>query len=455
MNDIGTDTVIIGASVAGLFLATKIQKCIVLERRHKVGGKVRTTNDKNSPQFDDGPWRFHDTHENMKNLLEEYKIGFKENTSHAKKIEEKFDSKCKAGLSTFGSNAFHHNIQTARDNSIKSGYDGMAYADCGGNVYHGQRHQEGKYYYVENGMREIVTKLFEKVEEKVKTESMVVDIKKHENGFTITYIHDKQTKSLICTKVILCTPAEKLEFPSIDKYLRPIRSSVECVPLMHVYAKLNKGKLPPMYKIDPSSHNTQIISGDLSDYFQLSYTGGRTAMYLRDLYLNYPKDFKTKLIDDFKRLLPEYDVDADSIQVRYWDEAVHFWRPILNISGKSISNLSSQSIEPHPLILKNLYLCGESFSTKQGWIEGALETAKEVLKRIETPKEVSVSAPDTNSLSIDGRVIDVSQFKEIHPGSTEAIQNFVGKDASFKFQSIGHPPYAYSYLFQLQKGYTK
>ena len=141
-----------------------------------------------------------------------------------------------------------------------------------------------------------------------------------------------------------------------------------------------------------TSHNTQIISGDLSDYFQLSYTGGRTAMYLRNLYLNYPTDFKTKLIDDFKRLLPQYDVDADSIQIRYWDEAVHFWRPILNISGKSISNLSSQSIEPHPVILKNLYLCGESFSTKQGWIEGALETAKEVLERIKTPKEVSVSA---------------------------------------------------------------
>ena len=449
-----SDTVIIGASVAGLFLATKISNCIVLERRHKVGGKVRTTNENSTPQFDDGPWRFHDTHTIMKDLLKEYEIEFTENNSHTEKQDETFNSECKPGLSTFGSNAIKHNIQKARDNSLKSGYDGMAYADCGGNVYHGQRHQEGTYYYVKNGMREIVEKLFEQVKEKVRTESMVVDIKKIEDKFTVTYIHDKQTQHLICTKVILCTPAEKLEFPSIDKYLRPIRSSVECVPLMHVYAKLKTGRLPPMYKVDPTSHNTQIISGDLSDYFQLSYTGGRTAMYLRNLYLNYPTDFKTKLIDDFKRLLPQYDVDADSIQIRYWDEAVHFWRPILNISGKSISNLSSQSIEPHPVILKNLYLCGESFSTKQGWIEGALETAKEVLERIKTPKEVSVSALDQNSLSIDGRVIDVSQFKEIHPGSKQAIQNFVGKDASFKFQSIGHPPYAYSYFFQLQKGYT-
>ena len=238
--------------------------------------------------------------------------------------------------------------------------------------------------------------------------------------------------------------------------MRPIRSSVESVPLMHVYAKLEGGeKLPPTYIIDPILAITQIISGDYSsNYFQISYTGGRTAMYLRDLHLNYPKQFTEQIVKDFKKHFPENKVDKTSIKVRYWDQAVHFWRPILKISGKNISDLSNQSIEPHPLALKGLYLCGESFSTKQGWIEGGLETATKVLQRMNSQSnKILPTKLDENSILIDGRVINVKDFKDIHPGSKAAIEAFLKKDASFKYQQIGRPPYAYGYLFQLQKGF--
>ena len=452
----GVETIIIGASVAGLYLANKIDNCLVLERRSKVGGKVRTSKENEKLLFDDGPWRFHESHKILQKLLDDHGIEFKENNSYKMKETETFNSPCQKGLSTFGSDALQTSIETARKNSIKSGYDGMAYADCGGNVYHGQRHKEGKYYFVQNGMRDIVDKLYKPTASKVQTNCMVVDIQKNNDSFTVTYL-DPQRKSiqLPCKNVILCAPAEKLVFPSIDKYIRPIRSSVESVPLMHVYAKLKDGeKLPSTYIIEPNLAITQIISGDLSNYFQISYTGGRTAMHLRDLHLNYPEEFKQEIVKDFITRFPEKQIDDTSIQVRYWDQAVHFWRPILKISKKSISDLSSQSIEPHPLALKGLYLCGESFSTKQGWIEGALETATEVLHRMKSTTVVPPTGLDGNSLSIDGRVIDVEQFQNIHPGSKEAIELFLKKDASFKFQQIGHPPYAYAYLFQLQKGFS-
>ena len=250
----GVDTVIVGASVAGLYLAGKIKDCIVLERRRKVGGKVRTSKDDDNILFDDGPWRFHETHTILKQLLDEHKIKYTENSSYKKKQDETFNSSCKQGMSTFGSNAFEKGIQTARENSIKSGYDGMAYADCGGNVYHGQRHEKGTYYFVTKGMREIVDKLYKPIASKVSTNCMVVDIRKNDNLFTVTYLDPTNTSiELQCKNVILCSPAEKLVFPSIDKFLRPIRASVESVPLMHVYAKLEGGeKLPPTYIIDPN-----------------------------------------------------------------------------------------------------------------------------------------------------------------------------------------------------------
>ena len=458
----GVDTVIVGASVAGLYLANEIEDCIVLERRKKVGGKVRTSKEydnntnPNPILFDDGPWRFHQSHTILKQLLDDHEIEYTKNSSYKKKKKETFNSPCKKGLSTFGSNAFDKGIETARENNIKSGYDGMAYADCGGNVYHGQRHKEGTYYFVTKGMRKIVDKLYKPIASKVSTNCMVVDIRKNNDDFTVIYLDSNgNTIELPCKNVILCAPAEKLVFPSIDKYIRPIRSSVESVPLMHVYAKLEGGeKLPPTYIIDPNLAITQIISGDYSsNYFQISYTGGRTAMYLRDLHLNYPEEFTEQIVKEFEKHFPDNKVDTKSIEVRYWDQAVHFWRPILKISGKNISDLSDQSIEPHPLALKGLYLCGESFSTKQGWIEGSLETAEKVLQRMKSQSNVLATELDENSLLIDGRVINVAQFKDIHPGSKTAIEGFLNKDASLKYQQIGHPPYAYGYLFQLQKGF--
>jgi lysine 2-monooxygenase len=34
----------------------------------------------------------------------------------------------------------------------------------------------------------------------------------------------------------------------------------------------------------------------------------------------------------------------------------------------------------HPLPDANLYICGEAWSTNQGWVEGALNTAEHVLE---------------------------------------------------------------------------
>ena len=34
-----------------------------------------------------------------------------------------------------------------------------------------------------------------------------------------------------------------------------------------------------------------------------------------------------------------------------------------------------------PFALASLYLCGEAWSAQQGWVEGGLETADEVLTR--------------------------------------------------------------------------
>lgn len=457
------DTIIIGASVAGLSVANQLKTSVVLESRMNVGGKTRTTYDtEGRPLYDDGPWRFHESHARFKQLLDAYDVAYEENNSFRGKKDGREDggAECLNGLSTFGSIAYKDGIEAARRQNVKSGYDGIAYGECSANVYHGQRHKAGTYYFVKGGMRKVVDALYDGCTERVRTGTMVEDVTYDFNTklYTVHCMHSSSGKrdTVHCSKVILCAPPDKINFPSIARWLHPLFSSVETVPLMHVYAKLKKGRLPNhTYIVNPSTSNAQIISGDHSDFFQLSYTGGRTAYYMHNLYLNHRDKFTEVLRKNFYTQFSKetYELDADSISVRYWDQAVHFYRPILRISGKTIQDLCNQSIEPHPLMLPNFYVCGETFSTHQGWLEGALETSEMVLQRMKDPKPPRATGIGKECVGVDGRIINVGAFKKIHPGSEQALQPYLGQDASTKFKSIGHPKYASAYLFHLQQGF--
>ena len=67
----------------------------------------------------------------------------------------------------------------------------------------------------------------------------------------------------------------------------------------------------------------------------------------------------------------------------YMGGAYHTWNP-----GSKPWEATEQMIQPNQDM--PLYVCGEAFSTQQGWIEGALETSEKVLAEIErdsTPPE--------------------------------------------------------------------
>src|SRR5262249_7833838 len=54
---------------------------------------------------------------------------------------------------------------------------------------------------------------------------------------------------------------------------------------------------------------------------------------------------------------------------------VNFWK-----IGVKSWEVMEEMIQPNPRI--RVYVCGEAYSNSQGWVEGALETAEEVLRRI-------------------------------------------------------------------------
>ena len=450
------ETLIVGGGIAGLYLAKQLPNSLVLERRTKVGGKVRTTyDDQGKPLFDDGPWRIHHSHHRMLQLLQSLSIETTTNASSSSSVLPQA-SACKPGLSTFGSNAVSEGIASARRKNVSTGYDGVHHAECTANVYHGQRHKGGDYLYVNGGMRTIVAKLMEQVGRRVQTGCMVTDVKKMTQGYTIHYqTLDGSTGTFTASNVIVCAPPEHVHFPSISAWLEDQSAAIQSLPLMHVYAKWEKP--PPLGKrVVPDSALSQVIAGDLSDYFQLSYSAGDTARFLRDFHLNDPTGFRAHLLDEYRTHVDGNAPAVSDLQVRYWNDAVHMWRPILADSNKSVGELMQASVEPHPVQLPNLYWAGECFSTHQGWMEGALETADTVLHRMQHPLAVSTRSPDpAGEVVVHGRIVDVRNFQDKHPGSKAAIEKYLGQDATTAFGFIPHPAYAKSYVYMLQQGWAK
>ena len=58
-----------------------------------------------------------------------------------------------------------------------------------------------------------------------------------------------------------------------------------------------------------------------------------------------------------------------------WKEGTTYWLP----GSYNPYKESAKSIHPMPDTMPSLYLCGESFSIRQAWMEGALEQTEKML----------------------------------------------------------------------------
>ena len=91
-------------------------------------------------------------------------------------------------------------------------------------------------------------------------------------------------------------------------------------------------------------------------------------------------------------------------------------------------------------------MVGESISTVQGWIEGALQTVDILLDREfsmtkkKLPKEYVI---------YDHRIINVEKWKTVHPGSQIVIENHMFEDIT-KLWNQYHPFSASKYFVALE-----
>ena len=401
------DCVIIGGGIAGLYTAYNLLNknpsisLLLLEKNDYLGGRIYTVH-KKGLTFEAGAGRFNDEHviltRLIKNLgLQDLQIPIKSDiqfipsTKYPSEyigkdpfdvmtpvlVRAKREKRSVLREQTFIEYASgilsNQDLQFLKDSLgyyqqlvDMNAYDALKLFDKG-------MHTSNQFYVLKGGLSQVIDKLYHHLSTKCKIAmSMeVTSINDHNGCFKI-----KTSKSEFIGKT--CVVA--LPKPAIQKlpYFKSLRTKLDCVgikTLCRIYAQYNKNAIwfKSIPKTTTNNHNRYIIPIDREKgLIMISYTDSKFAHYWKR-QTNHSRE--QKLRENINKTFGFEISKPIYMKTCYWETGTSFWKPMCN------SNLLSRQIM-RPFQEKNIYICGESFSMCQGWMEGALETSEEVVDKV-------------------------------------------------------------------------
>ena len=492
------DIIIIGGGISGLFLAYKLSnthhKTILIESSDSLGGRIQTIQ-KDGVSFEAGAARFHSSHSKLITLLHElnlgsdivelpkeikYKLAKKSKVSMKKLLQQSLEKKKKFSDDYLKNITFFQYLVTIFDFDSAEfiqesfGYDSeliQLNAHAALEMFQGDFFKEEDYYSLKNGMSSIIQRIEAFLERRdniyIKKNCSITNI---EDQFILTDKGDQfNFNHLICA-----LPHNTLQSFQYfkDKNIDHLLNSVSPVPLLRIYAKY-PSKDPWFKKIKRTITNNYIRHIIPIDYenglIMISYTDGIYAK-MWDQYNTTSQNNDILIKALHKEIKELYNIDPpkpDFVSVHYWNEGVHFWKP-----GYDINQVSKYIIKP--IQDKEIYICGETFSKKQGWIEGSLDSCYNLLQLLPlgyqvvtdkllcdekqvSPKEITdidlkdvedidddkftidevLKHDDWIIMEVDGEkvIYDISKWIPQHPGGS-AIYNGIEANMYYKDKSI-------------------
>jgi hypothetical protein len=116
--------------------------------------------------------------------------------------------------------------------------------------------------------------------------------------------------------------------------------------------------------MDPSKGSIMISYTDASD---------------TDYYMKQKTGLKKIILEDIRRLFPDRTIpNPVFFRDHPWTTGATYWLP----GHYDPEKISLESIHPLPSLLPSVWLCGESWSMRQAWVEGALEQSQLCLDQI-------------------------------------------------------------------------
>ena len=411
------DICIIGAGISGLYCARELKKLYptakicVLEKYKFIGGRISTFR-KNIPgighiQWEAGAGRIHNSHHNTLELLKEYgletipipndlewrtpEVNYPIEFSHyIKNIEPISQVKNEILRNHTLKNLIEEILDKNEAKQLIETYEYRSEldtlrADKALSVLLKEIGNDSGFVVVKQGFSSLIGAL------KRSVEAMGIDILREHEVLDIIWsnnIHDvlvNNTKSIRALNVVITLPRNIVAGLPCFKGL-PILKQVKMRPLVRIYVVFPKVNGKVWFEdvkkfISPTKNRFVIPMNSKQGTMMISYTDGKDAEY----WMNRIKYFGEiisveECAKELRRLFPDRIIPNPIFhKIFAWSDACSYWIPgdydIETVSNKSISPLASM---PH------LFMCGESWSTKQTWVEGALLQAKALVAKLST-----------------------------------------------------------------------
>lgn len=416
------DFVIIGAGISGLNTGIGLlkkypdRKVTIIEQNSRTGGRVYTDKVKVKGKYfryDAGAGRFSNTHHRVLGLIKKYsleskmfKIGKGYNsivtkkygkTIHFENADEIIDALIKKSKDfpdkKLESMTFKEFCAMVYDSNVANFLENMypyyseivlVNAKLAIQVFKKDLGHNKTYYVLGGGLSQITDNLTREF----KSMGGILRLNTSLNSFTKTVDNfqlqlEKSDGSHVkcnCEKLILGVPGnvlKELEYMKM-KYSNEL-DSLECQPLLRIYNMYPKsedtGKVwfQDIPRTITDSKIKYIIPINYDEgSIMISYTDGPNANYWNAVH---DSELNTKLHSEVDKLYPEIGSIPKAVFSKkyYWSTGACYFK-----KGFDYKVIQNKMINPE----SNLFLCGDSFSDNQAWMEGALQTSEKLLKKI-------------------------------------------------------------------------
>ena len=186
----------------------------------------------------------------------------------------------------------------------------------------------------------------------------------------------KTIRTIQATGVVLALPSTSLQ--SIKGIVLPMLRHLEMPPLLRIYAIFPRrnGKIwfEHLSKVVTDSTLRYIIPYDVKKgIIMISYTEGPDASYWMKMS---PAHVQKEIYFEVQRLFPDLDIPPPLfVKMHPWTDGCTYWKP----GAYDPVEESQRSLQPLPDTHPHVFVCSESFSLHQSWVESALEQADQVL----------------------------------------------------------------------------
>jgi hypothetical protein len=390
------DYLIVGAGIAGLHCALRISKAFprakiaIAEMYSYTGGRIFSY--KGKGQWEAGAGRIHGSHTMTMKYLNDYGLTILPISSNAewrstisKETSEKdiwpslseilvtslktLDPKVLATHTikelTFDNNLLHRFPYRAEVSVMR--------ADLAMKSFEKEMGDSKGFYVVKEGLSELTTRIKEVLQKrgvKFLYNHRLVSV--DPLYFEITNKHSKYV-TIKAGKAILAVHSDALRGIKPFSNL-PVLKNLSMQPLLRTYGVFKEPVAIPRTITDSRLRHIIPVG---KHALMTSYTDAEdTAVWKRIYDKGGDRALCHTIMTDLKEFFPHIQMPT-FFKSHYWKHGCTYWLPGLYNPKEE----SHKVMCPMPMRMPNVFVCGESYSLKQAWVEGAIEHAEEMLQK--------------------------------------------------------------------------